>query len=368
MITKPINTNIITGFLGVGKTTLIGQLLAHKPKNEVWAVLVNEFGEIGIDGGLLNATVAGNDMPTRGSGASSTRKPSVVIKEVLGGCLCCVSGLPTQVAINQLIQQTKPDRLLIEPTGLGHPAEIAKLLTSEYYQHVITLQSSLCLVDARKVSDPRYQDHETFTQQLRMADVLLANKAQYYTATDHLQLQQFLSQLHLQHTPLITVDDHFTDVELIQQILIHLNAATKSQAVLTPQRLLARPSLSDNWLSNEQPLSDIDTAEFPPTGFIHQTNQGEGHFSNGWLFSAAHCFRFEPFMAWVDTIKTSQVLRLKAIVITRDGVLGVNMVDDKLTLDELDDALDSRVEIISDIPLEHERLQQELLACLLDQF
>ena len=363
MITKPINTNIITGFLGVGKTTLISQLLAHKPKGEVWAVLVNEFGEIGIDGGLLNATAAGNE--SSDPDATPAKPASIVIKEVPGGCLCCVSGLPTQVAINQLIQQIKPDRLLIEPTGLGHPAEIVKLLTSEYYRNVITLQSSVCLVDARKVSDPRYRNHDTFTQQLQMADVLLANKAQHYTETDHLQLQQFLSKLHLQQTPLISVDNHFTDVDLIQQLLLRLNTPTKYQTVQAGQRLLGRKTLMDNWLSNEPPLSDIDTPEFSPTGFIHKTNQGEGCYSSGWIFSAVHCFQFEQFMAWVDTVKMDKVLRLKAIVITQDGVLSVNMVDDKLMLNELDDALDTRVEIISDMPLEHERLQQQLLACLL---
>lgn len=361
MITKPINTNIITGFLGVGKTTLISQLLAHKPKDEVWAVLVNEFGEIGIDGGLLNATVGDNH-----ASESSKKQPAVVIKEVPGGCLCCVSGLPTQVAINQLIQQTKPDRLLIEPTGLGHPAEIAKLLTSEYYQHVIKLQTSICLVDARKVGDPRYQNHDTFTQQLQLADVLLANKAQHYTANDHLQLQQFLSKLHLQQTPLITVANHFTDIDLIQQILAHLNVPTKYRCSTTAQRLLGRKSLADNWFSSEPPLSDIDAAEVSASGFIHKTNQGEGCYSSGWIFSAVHCFQFERFMAWIDTVKIDNVLRLKAIVITSDGVLGVNMVDGSLALNELDDTLDSRVEIISDIPLEHQKLQQQLLACLLN--
>ncbi|AZG74094.1 CobW family GTP-binding protein [Shewanella livingstonensis] len=362
MITKPINTNIITGFLGVGKTTLISQLLAHKPKGEVWAVLVNEFGEIGIDGGLLNATVDADDVS---DSESPIKKPTVVIKEVPGGCLCCVSGLPTQVAINQLIQQTKPDRLLIEPTGLGHPAEIAKLLTSEYYQHVINLQSSVCLVDARKVSDPRYQHHDTFIQQLKMADVLLANKAQYYTHSDHLQLQQFLSQLQLQQTPLMTVANHFTDVALVEQILVHLNTPTKYQAVIKGQRILGNKSLMDKWLSSEPPLGDIDSPEFDTTGFMHKTNQGEGCYSSGWVFSAVHCFQFERFMTWIDTVKIDKVLRLKAIVITSDGVLGVNMVDDKLVLNELDDALDSRVEIISDMPLENARLQQQLLSCLL---
>ncbi|MCT8985825.1 hypothetical protein N4T56_03945 [Shewanella sp. KJ10-1] len=105
MITKPIKTNIITGFLGVGKTTVIKQLLANKPAHEKWAVLVNEFGEIGIDGGLLHTQAT----------------PGITIKEVPGGCLCCAAGVPTQVAITQLIQQAKPDRLLIEPTGLKSP-------------------------------------------------------------------------------------------------------------------------------------------------------------------------------------------------------------------------------------------------------
>ena len=56
MIIKAIPTNIITGFLGVGKTSLIKQLLATKPADETWAVLVNEFGEVGIDAGLLNSS------------------------------------------------------------------------------------------------------------------------------------------------------------------------------------------------------------------------------------------------------------------------------------------------------------------------
>ncbi|MBB1439758.1 GTP-binding protein, partial [Shewanella sp. SG41-4] len=197
------------------------------------------------------------------------------------------------------------------------------------------------------------------------ADVLLANKAQYYTETDHLQLQQFLNKLHLQQTPLISINNHFTDVDQIQQLLMRLNVPTKYKAIQTRQRLLGRETLMDNWLSNELPLSDIDNPEFSSTGFIHKTNQGEGCYSSGWIFSAAHCFQFEQFMAWVDTVKLDKVLRLKAIVITRDGVLSANMVDDKLMLNELDDALDTRVEIISDIPLEHERLQQQLLACLL---
>lgn len=79
-------TNLITGFLGSGKTTSILHLLAQKPADEKWAVLVNEFGEVGIDGALL-----------ADSGA--------LLKEIPGGCMCCVNGLPMQVGLNTLLRR-----------------------------------------------------------------------------------------------------------------------------------------------------------------------------------------------------------------------------------------------------------------------
>jgi len=115
--THPINavpTNIVTGFLGVGKTTTILHLLKSKPAGERWAVLVNEFGEIGIDGSLIQG--------------QHSKEMGVYIREVPGGCMCCTAGLPMQIALNQLLVSSRPDRLLIEPTGLGHPKEVLQTL------------------------------------------------------------------------------------------------------------------------------------------------------------------------------------------------------------------------------------------------
>jgi len=120
-----IPANIITGFLGVGKTTAIQYLLNHKPANERWAVLVNEFGEVGIDAGLL---------------ANERQATGVFMREVPGGCMCCAAGVPMQVALSQLIRQAKPDRLLIEPTGLGHPLEVVRVLQQPHYQDVLELR------------------------------------------------------------------------------------------------------------------------------------------------------------------------------------------------------------------------------------
>lgn len=158
--------NLITGFLGSGKTTTIQHLLSQKPDSERWAILVNEFGEIGIDGALLK---------DRGA----------MMKEIPGGCLCCVNGLPMQVGLNMLLKQARPDRLLIEPTGLGHPKQILKLLTSEVYQPLLTVGATVCLLDARQLSDPRHMENENFRDQLTAADVIVVNKTDAYREEDH---------------------------------------------------------------------------------------------------------------------------------------------------------------------------------------
>lgn len=353
MITKPINTNIITGFLGVGKTTLIKALLAHKPNNEVWAVLVNEFGEIGIDGGLLN---------------SASDAAGVVIKEVPGGCLCCAAGVPTQVAINQIIQQAKPDRLLIEPTGLGHPAEIVKLLQAPHLQNIITLQTSLCLVDARKVSDSRYCNHDIFIQQLQIADTVIANKAQHYDEQNLPNLVNFMTALGRADTAIMLSDTHFSLASQVEQIVALLNQpshhAQMQVAAAKPPSMLARSA--ELWFMPQVGATLLDNElqqQLAVQGYVYKTNQGEGCYSYGWIIDSQQHFDFELFMDWVDSVKSLAVLRLKAIVITFDGILSVNMVDDKLTLDELDDALDSRIEIISDKPLDGDLLQQQLFSC-----
>jgi len=171
-----IPVNLITGFLGVGKTTAVRQLLARHPAGERWAVLVNEFGEVGVDGALL-------------------AEQGAVVQEVAGGCLCCVAAPAFTTGLNRLIRQHRPDRILIEPSGLGHPAQVLETLTGPLYADVLDVHATLCLVDARHLSSPRHREHPNFQDQIHLADVLVANKADLYTPADLAAFEQFMAGL-----------------------------------------------------------------------------------------------------------------------------------------------------------------------------
>ena len=109
--------------------------------SDVWAILVNEFGEVGIDGGLLETNHA----------------EEVYIREVPGGCMCCTAGLPMLMAMNMLLARARPHRLIIEPTGLGHPSEVMNVLSSEHYRDLLDLHATVTLVDARTEANNPYQ-------------------------------------------------------------------------------------------------------------------------------------------------------------------------------------------------------------------
>ena len=182
-----IKVNLITGFLGAGKTTLIKHLLTQIPEGERWAVLVNEFGEIGLDQTLLETSLT--------SGKHKTLPEQIAIKQVAGGCVCCATSAAFQVALNALIKAQNPDRIIIEPTGLGHPRNILKQLNGPHYQGVLDLEPSVCLLDARNLEDERYTLHSNFIEQVTMADILVASKCETYQANDWQAFDQYLETL-----------------------------------------------------------------------------------------------------------------------------------------------------------------------------
>lgn len=321
---QSVPTNIITGFLGVGKTSAILHLLNNKPANERWAVLVNEFGEIGVDGSLF----AGQH--TEGQG--------VFIKEVPGGCMCCAAGVPMKVALNQLLVLAKPDRLLIEPTGLGHPREVLQVLSDEYYRSVLTLHQTITLVDARKLTDKQYTTHETFNQQIAIANVVVGNKQDLYQPADKSRLFTYVAK-----NSQADVRVFFTQHGALD--LSQLNGEVRAK----PTDLYHQGGLT------QQPAAIGDTAR---PGIIKAVNQGEGFYSVGWQFAIEQKFNRAQLLRLFAQLN---VERMKAVFKTDEGMFGYNLTTDGLVETSLNDEMASRVEIIAKQPCGD--LEPAILAC-----
>lgn len=308
-----VPTNIITGFLGAGKTSAILNLLKHKPADERWAILVNEFGEIGVDGSLLEG--------------SAGRDTDIHIREVPGGCMCCAAGLPMQIALNQLLRRAKPHRLLIEPTGLGHPLEVLQILSASHNSEILSIDKTLTLVDARNIADERYAAHATFRQQLSIADLVVANKVDLYEQGDRAALESFVGDYcHPQSEIVYTQYGDLALSHLTGPTVINVEPGTQGHGGTTP-----------TLLAEDLPLPDC--------GYVTAVNAGEGFESIGWRFSPQKVFsrsRLISFMSQLD------VERMKAVFITATGVFGYNLTRDALTETALDDCAESRIEIITD--------------------
>ena len=162
-----IPVNLVTGFLGVGKTTAVIDLLKRKPAASRWAVLVNEYGEVSIDGALIEG-----DAPD-----------GVTVREVGGGCVCCASAPYLQVALHFLLLDAKPERLVIETTGLGHPARLLDTLRRSYADR-LEVRATLGLVDPADFARPEMRANPIFVDQVQLADVVVMNKLD--TATPEL--------------------------------------------------------------------------------------------------------------------------------------------------------------------------------------
>lgn len=308
---EAVPTNIITGALGVGKTTLIQSLLKHKPVEERWAVLVNEFGEVGVDGRLL----------------SNPENTGVYIREVPGGCMCCTSGLPMQIALNMLLAKAKPHRLLIEPTGLGHPKEVLQTLTAKHYQDVLDVHATLTLIDIRKLSDERWREHSTFREQLQIADHIVATKVDLYGDDLMPKLRKYLHELDITDTPISAAKNAHLDLDIL---------FAKSKYMPT----------GDENAHTHSTIATQNSLKAPSNGSIKVSNSGEGYFSYGWICSPTEVFDFHKVMS---TLSALSIERLKAVLITNEGVIECNISDGCLSINNtgLEEANDSRLEFLT---------------------
>jgi len=162
---SPIPVTVLTGYLGAGKTTLLNRLLTEE-HGKRYAVIVNEFGEIGID----NELVVDADEE---------------VFEMNNGCICCtVRGDLIRIIGNLLKRKGKFDAILIETTGLADPAPVAQtFFVDDEVRSVARLDSIVTVVDAKNVV-ARLDDSHEAAEQIAFADVILLNKGDLVAADE----------------------------------------------------------------------------------------------------------------------------------------------------------------------------------------
>ena len=337
---RPIPTNLITGFLGVGKTTAIRDLAARRPPHERWAILVNEYGEVGLDQAMLEGS---DDV-------------GLAVSEIAGGCFCCSMEMPLDWTLDALIRTAKPHRLVIEPTGLGHPARVLDHLRSDRFREILDVRTTICLADPRDYENPRISKSPVFQDQLHLADIVVINKTDVVTPEvvtqfrDYVEKELFPTKLLVTTTQQGRLNHEWLDWrvdEVRTPLFPEAHPATHS-AELTPLEITpARQRLTPG-----HPLRC-------PAG-----NEPSDHC--GWIFSAEDVFNQD---ALLDMLGGGfSVRRIKGVFQVTGTWIQFNRTGFEMSVTPTSYRRDSRVEVILDHASRRwDEFEYELSRCLVSR-
>ncbi len=324
-----IPTTIITGFLGVGKTTALNHLIAQKPDGEVWAIVVNEFGQVGIDQTAIE-TVNG-----------------IQVKELTGGCVCCALGPALSVNLVQLIRKTKPHRVIIEPTGLGHPAGIMDILQSPSFKEVLDVRSVICLVDPRVVDQPATLQHPTFIDQLNLADIIVLNKCDLATQNQIDEAYDLSTHMFPSKQLVYKTEQGRFPLNFIDALHLDKQAEVGSHA-------------SSNIKATTAPLAQLYLAQSgQPVRLEHTNSEGS---SCGWIFHCNDQFDHDKLNQLLTEI--DPIWRLKGVFRLGNTWVFYNRIQNDMNIQPISWRRDSRIEIISEKPLDWADIELKLIGCI----
>ncbi len=304
--------HLVIGFLGSGKTSFINYCIQHWQNQQNWAILVNEVGKIGIDENLFN------------------KNQKINVKQVTGGCICCTSQLPLQIALSRLLSEHRPDRLWIEPTGLAHPKELINQLCEPHWQTALALKSVFCLLNAKQWQQTKYQTHENYQSHIKYSDNIIINRFEHLTNLEIDKLKTWIYQ----HNPNAEIL-FFSNQTENQKINAMLHQPTK---ILENHNVYQKFSLQTLIPQNLQ--INHQQKHLP---FRYHDNQ-QNYFIIGWQLPENWQTDALALMDWLLTLPDWQ--RIKAIIHTKNGWQRLNFTPDSINLSDGEPQIDNRIEII----------------------
>lgn len=361
-IGERIPTNLIVGFLGSGKTTAIRNLIEQRPVSEHWSIFVNEFGTVSIDHALVESS-----------------RNEVAVEELGGGCACCTMSFAFKPLLAQFLRRTKPDRLILEPSGISHPANVVDILRSDDFSGVIDLQNIICMIDPKVVDDPRWQNSEVFHDQVQLADIVVLNWSDLrcqeqidrcrewvagFNPPKQLVVETKFGEIDFE---LLNIECRTTRFPLFSEA--HPNA-TSSEIGFTGENFEPKSGASTK-VNAGQEISEhgrlnsvVSLDQQPKPGCpLRFPNQGSDLCGCGWIFHVDDVFRKDSLFDLLEVIR--DLVRLKGVFRCDTGWWAINRTKHETGFLKSTYRRDSRLEIIfeSDL-LNLDYLEESLIQCI----
>jgi G3E family GTPase len=257
--------------------------------------------------------------------------------------MCCAAGVSVQVGLNALLAKAQPDRLLIEPTGIGHPKQIIRQLSQSPFDQVLDMRACLTLIDPRHLQDDRYTGNEYYQEQLEIADVLVANKTDQCTAEELALFDRLVEG----RRPAASGKVSHGQIDLDWLKLPHTKPTRTS--------LLQTPVAND--ADSEQDLPILEPGET----CRREVNQAGEFASCGWLLNDSLRFNKNALLSLFEAIEAE---RIKASLHTNQGDMIINAGTDGIQTTQKEHLDQNRLEVIMRGDPDWSKIEQALLTCI----
>jgi G3E family GTPase len=340
-----IPTNLIVGFLGSGKTTAIGKLISRRPAGQKWSIFINEYGMVSIDQALVD-----------------TGTTDLAVEELGGGCACCTMSYAFQPLLAQFIRRSKPDRLIMEPSGASHPANVIDVLRSDNFSSVIDLRNTICLIDPSDFENERKRETAVFHDQIQVADIVIIN---WTDKRDRTVIDRCRSWIEtFAPSKLLILESSFGEID---PFCLDVDASSLRSASFPDAHARSVSILGDIPVLNSSHTGDgcsTPANHAKPGVPLRLANHDQEHDACGWVFHVDDVFERDRIFELLASIHP--IARLKGIFRCQDGWWSINRAKDSTSRSASGHRRDSRLEIILDQPsISWQEIEHRMLDCLL---
>jgi G3E family GTPase len=306
--------HVLSGFLGAGKTTAMKDVLARRADRERIAVIVNEFGTLGVDGALLSDCA------------------SCILREVAGGCVCCTAMADLEASLEEVSDLVAPTRFVLEPTGLARPSELVDLLRGPRWASRFDVRPVITILDPQQDPAGAYERSALFRDQVDTGDILVVNRCDLASEEEILRVEEF------------------------------------ARALVPAKLLVVRAShgvLPDAVWDLERQQTPSGTTLLGATTSHHlHGNPLEGHVGKGIAHPPERVFDADRLLAALEalragTLTKGRVARAKGLFHTTAGWRVHEIAGSRLSSDTTSWRRDSRVDVILKDPGERDFLEWE---------